>query len=142
MKKACFYLSFILLLSACEQADYLVQKQLPGECWSSVEPLSYDHDGSSGLYAQVNFLPDYKYRNLYLRLIVRQDSKVLTDTLINTMLIDLEGNWLEKQQGKIFPKKIRLPLPAYEGATEILLSQYMRDDLLCDIESVGLVSDK
>ncbi|MEM6768187.1 MAG: hypothetical protein AAF824_09695 [Bacteroidota bacterium] len=125
-------------LTACtERLD--VQETFVGSCWEKVDTLYYavSSPGTVSLTPTIFFTNDYSYRNLYLKVLVKEENILLADTMLQQVFMDEMGVWSVPYQGGTYRVAYEVQLTLPPTTTRIGLVQYMRDDALCGIESAG-----
>ncbi len=143
---------FIILLStmwigvcSCEQGNIQQQWDFDNNCWNIQDTIHYDVGPSISdpRYIYVNFLEDYPFRNLFLKLIMSHPSGWQQDTILEAVVVDSIGFWMIKKEGNVYPYIFPYQLPPPPDSLEYYkfkVTQYMRDTSLCEIQSAGVVS--
>ena len=140
------YLLGILLLAACQPRDFYAEKQFEYECWVLQDTFVFAYenpaaDAALSLDFSVDFLEEYAFRNLFLKITTTSPSGQRSDFLLNDTLQDEAGNWrVERSSGRypvVFSQPLDVALPEV-GAWRFQVIQYMREDTLCEIAQVGV----
>lgn len=138
---------FLLLVSlgmqSCEQTEGIAYKKFENTCWENSDTILFSLLPSqlrqNQLHLEIGFLPDYRYANLYIKGILTSSSGKQQQFLVNDTVIDPVGNWLGKSsRGSIlheFDPALTLNLEE-AGTYHVQLLQYMREESLCEIQSV------
>lgn len=141
-------LLLLFAITACNQKQsWSVEKNFEQNQWQYADSLVFSYEnqqiGTHPLQLNVSVNDDYAYRNLWVKLqITAPDGKTQT-ALSEFLLMDETGNWhVEKSwfseyhnfetqwgNGINFPQK---------GVYKIKIIQYMREDVLKGIHSIGL----
>lgn len=142
------YLLGILLLvaSACQSRDFYAEKQFEFECWALQDTFAFTYenpapDAALSLDVSVDFLEEYAFRNLFLKITAISPSGQRSDFLLNDTLQDDAGNWrVERGRSRypvVFSQPLDVALPE-AGGWRFQVIQYMREDTLCEIAQVGV----
>lgn len=133
----------LLGLTACGP-DYLVQREFGDQCWDSSDTLQADLEvttvsDSQTVWICTELLADYPYQNLQLRLKVTAPDGSNTVTPLNLPAVSPEGDWLTTPERGGYPFITPVTLATEVGGTYHLnLYHYMRDALICNVQSIGL----
>ncbi len=139
-------LGILLFLAACQPRDFYAEKQFEYECWALQDTFAFDYenpapDPAFSLDVSVDFLEEYAFRNLFLKITATSPSGQRSDFLLNDTLQDEAGNWrVERSSGHypvVFSQPLNVALPE-AGAWRFQVIQYMRADTLCEIARVGV----
>ena len=109
-------------------------------CWEKGDTIYYSLENapsSVSVNPVVFFNNDYSYRNFYLKVILKEGNTVLKDVMLDKVFMDEMGVWSVPYQSGSYRIDFSTKMDIPEGATQIGLVQYMRDDELCGIESAG-----
>ena len=129
---------FCLLQACTESLD--TSMDFDTACWEKGDTIYYSLENapsSISVKPVVYFNNDYSYRNLYLKVILKEGNTVLKDVMLDNIFMDEMGVWSVPYQSGSYRVDFNTDLEIPEGATQIGLVQYMRDDELCGIESAG-----
>jgi len=141
---------FILLstmwiwVCSCEQDNIQKQWDFNNNCWNIQDTLQYKLEASISdpPYIYVDFLEDYPYRNLFLKLVMSHPSGWYQDTILEAVVVDSLGFWMIEPEGNVYPYVFPYQLPIPPDSLEyydLKATQYMRDTSLCEIQSAGIV---
>lgn len=144
------YSAFLLLIcvggmQSCVETEGVVYKRFETSCWESSDTIRFSllpSQLSQGkLHVEVGFLPEYRYANLYLKGILTAPSGNQQQFLVNDTVIDPVGNWLSESSGggylHQFDPPVSLKLEE-AGTYHVQLLQYMREESLCEIQSIRM----
>lgn len=133
------------LVAACQQQAYLAETDFANNCWNIRDTLQFEYEMSARentptLHLRVHFLEDYTYRNVYFKLIIHTPSGMTTDTLLQIVVVDPQGYWTIERKSGAYTADLTYPLRAYDesGSYRFQLTQFMREEELCQIESAGV----
>jgi gliding motility-associated lipoprotein GldH len=146
MNRIILCLLSIVFLFSCGKPDFTAYQSFDSGCWQIDDTLSCSYrneEAGKQLSAEIQlvFMPDYGYRNLYLKWWVEGPSGILADTLLNEIFVDEFGAWQPARKGALYPYTFKAKPGVHfpdTGLYHIRLLQYMRDDTLCGIRSVGM----
>ena len=130
---------------SCQSPESIAQRTFEPTCWNLEDTISFSLHPSQVDRGQLNitvdFLPDYPYANLYLKLLLTGPSGRQEEIMVNDTVLDQEGNWLSKSGGgsysHTFDPAIPIELPE-AGTHQVQLFQYMRDTALCEIQAIRI----
>jgi gliding motility-associated lipoprotein GldH len=154
MKRTWVFLTLSALLmlgglSGCSRPYATMEQEFPGACWDMGDTLTlrFENTDTAKVY-QLWFplvLTDaYAYNNLYLHAEVTPPSGERSVLPARFPLMEADGTWKGEVQGKevkfdlLMAGAIRLN---QVGGYEIKCYQYMRDSLLCGVQSAGITLD-
>lgn len=132
-------------LTACAEKP-LAENKPDDACWLYSDSLTLSYTPAAdtlGLSLSAEFLDEYAYSNLYLRLWVRfADGR---DTVLrhSQTFVDPAGAWLSKRKAGAWPVVFRgfASLPVKAGQPlNLSIRQDMRDDRLCGIRRVQVLA--
>ncbi|MEZ4771799.1 MAG: gliding motility lipoprotein GldH [Bacteroidia bacterium] len=137
-----FCLLFLSVIVSCNQTPFLAKKSFDQNCWAIGDTIHFEmeHAGAettAELGVEVKFIPEYSYRNLYLRLLCETPDGQSLTFMLNDTLMDAEGNWLGEFNRWTFSQDFKVPLSA-PGSYRFSLIQFMREESLCDIKQAGI----
>lgn len=140
----------VAILSGCENSR-LYEHYYPFEKseWKMTDSVVFDLKKVDFAtlpltYIGVNYNEEYSYSNLYLTAIVKDSSEVILEKkLINMPLFDSKtGKPLGKGFGNSYSKLDALPIDFPLETQQVILYQYMRQENLKGVESIGLKISK
>ncbi|MEZ4829226.1 MAG: hypothetical protein R3C61_23510 [Bacteroidia bacterium] len=139
-KSAASVLLYLPILISCNPTPYLAEKSFPDNCWAIGDTVDFGWEYEStdtlmALSVEISFLQEFSYRNLYLRLVSEDQDGNTRAFMINDTLMDGEGNWLGDPGNWVFSQHFQVPVSG-PGNYHFRLIQYMREENLCDIQSV------
>ncbi len=147
-----FYENFLVIIcfavAGCTSDNIQQSMDFTDDCWHMQDTLEYQFPSPSRLdqgnqYLYVDFLEQYAFRNLFLKLMMSHPSGWSKDTLIEAVMVDEVGFWMVKKNAGtysyIFPYQLPSPPDSLDTYT-LKVTQYMRDSSLCDIRSVGIIA--
>lgn len=138
----------LLVLSACDKEEILFQeyKSLPAEGWNHSDTISFEFESKDSLShydfnLSLRNSTSYPYANIYLFIYTEfPNGKSAMDTL-SFMLADPSGKWYGETSGTFveseitFKSKTTIP---YNGGYTMNVIQAMREEVLHDVEDVGV----
>ena len=155
MRRYCFYFFLLAALTACEQDASIIYKEnvdIEGGKWYVKNTPSFtfkitDATVPYDLYYTVRNGLAYPYYNLYLtRYLTDEKGHEIESRLDELLLMDAKtGQPRGKGLGDIYDNKVvlkrayRFPKP---GTYTLRIKQYMRQDPLPDVVSVGISVEK
>lgn len=147
MLKYIIVITCFLGLFSCKQEEVFFQEYqtIPKDGWAHNDTISFEFDSQDSL-TKYDFnltlrnQTSYPYANIYLFVYTEfPNGKSALDTLA-FMLADPSGKWYGETSGtlvesKITYKRTRIP---YKGHYKMNVIQAMREEIIHDIEDVGL----
>jgi len=138
-------LGLVLLLFSCgKDRMYEEYHSFDANSWQETDSISFDLAALDSLRGKaivgIRYTEEYPFSNCYLKLIVRDSSRVvLVDSVYNVPIFDRQtGKPLGQGFGNTFTAYDTLPFSIATKATEVIFLQYMRQAELVGIEAVGL----
>lgn len=139
-----------LLIYGCgKDRIYEQYNSIEKEGWKMTDSLVFDLDKVQKLtdpviQIGVKYSEEYPFSNLYLRIISKDSlESSLENKLINVPLFDSKsGKPLGKGFGNSYTKLDSLPFLLPDGTRQVLVYQYMRENQLRGIESIGIKISK
>lgn len=144
-------LPFALLFSACGP-NYVYEKtyELPDESWAYADSLAFefellDTNAIYNLWLRIEYAESFPTQNLYTRVHTRFPAGEQIAEPLSLELANKMGQW----QGQCRSGYCQLDIPIQQGAYfsqageyRILLEQYMRQDSIGGVSSVGFLLEK
>ena len=144
MNKNILLILLCLFLIACENNRFTFFQNFEGNCWNIKDSLHFsqniENPQSAAIAIQATYNEDYAFQNIYLRLRVKSPSGKDTSYIILDTLMDKMGKWrggAGKKHELLMLDTLQLTLKE-KGQYDIHITQYMRKDTLCGIESIGV----
>ena len=138
-------LGLILLLFSCgKDRMYEEYHSFDADSWQETDSISFELAALDSLRGKavvgIRYTEEYPFSNCYLKLIVRDSSRVvLVDSVYNVPIFDRQtGKPIGQGFGNTFTAYDTLPFSISTKATEVIFLQYMRQAELVGIEAVGL----
>lgn len=143
---ACFLMLSWGVVGCDNNRLYESYHDFPDPSWHLEDSVTFELSGvtetSSRQIVSVRYTDRYEFHNLYLKMVIKDSSdQVIKDTLININLFDSKsGKPLGKGFGNRFTKYDTLTTSnaVSHAARKVQLIQYMRQESIEGIESVGL----
>jgi len=140
------------LFSSCDYDSIVYDNftDIKDSKWSETDTLAFEFDIDDNnylytIYLNLRVTNDYKYSNIYLQAALGASFEKAKFKREHILLATPEGKWLGSGKGKI----VTLQLPLYQevqfnapSTYKVQLSQEMRDALLENITSVGIMVKK
>ncbi len=140
----------MLSFSACTDSRIKAELELETQCWTVADTLELKFSNSDTsavyqLYFPVVFLETYPYNNVYLRAQVTSPSGDQNILPARFQLSAPNGEWYTEPSGEELPFDLGISDGLrfnQEGEYSIALYQYMQDENLCGVSSVGIVLEE
>ena len=152
IKRTLSLLICLTFFNACNYDTILYDNftDIKGSKWSAEDTLSFefdipDNDFLYNVYLNLRITNDYKYSNIYLQSSLTASFEPAKFERKHVLLATPDGKWFGTGNGKI----ITLQLPLYKDVNfkepttyKIQLCQEMRDALLENVSSIGIMVEK
>ncbi|MFM2376801.1 MAG: hypothetical protein RLZZ165_1898 [Bacteroidota bacterium] len=140
----------LMILSSCSKHFAEKEARFENACWAANDTLrlEFESKDTSQVYAlafPLAVTEDYPFHNIYLRAVVTPpsgDRSILPGEFI---LADRSGAWLGEPSGDVvrFVLKVGDGLRFDQvGTYGIMLVHFMREELLCGVDAVGILVDR
>lgn len=142
-------LMLVLAGSGCNRPFASMEREFDAACWDLKDTLDlrFDNKDTSQVYQMwfpLTLTEDYGYSNIYLHAELTPPSGETTVLPASFPLMGADGAWAGESQGKtvkfdlLMAGAIRLN---QTGSYRIRCYQYMRDSVLCGVQSAGITLD-
>lgn len=139
-------LCVLCALIGCK-SDFPANISFEEGCWSISDTLRMEVEAtleSLPMEVYVHFLPTYAYTNLQMKILTTAPDGRIAEFPFQSTVLSPMGDWLLERVGKGYPLRLKLAQPVQtpqSGLYRIALIHNMREDLVCDISSIGIRID-
>jgi gliding motility-associated lipoprotein GldH len=139
----------LMMLPSCSKHYAEKEARFENACWAANDTLRLEIESkdTSQVYVlafRLAVTENYPFHNIYLRAVVTSPSGERLILPGEFILADRSGAWLSEHSGDV----VRFVLKAGEGLRfdqvgkyGIMLVHFMREDLLCGVDAVGILVD-
>ena len=144
LRSLCCSLLIVLLLFGCESRDVWKvhnKVEIAGD-WNQEDvirlALTPTKEGESRIYIEVSHTPDFSYENIYLKYILSQQGKVLSEEMVSIPLMSKEGLWTGDRQGKNYSSNQLIGNFDLTETITLEVQQHSREAWLGGVMSIGV----
>ena len=145
------FMAIGLFLTSCQTIPLYEQTTIfPEHSWSAKQANTYqfnitDTNASYKVYFVIRHHNAYHYKNIWLDLIIKSPTNLITKQVLNLNLADDAKGWLGTGMDDIYDQRIPMtakPVHLMKGLNEISIQHTMREDPLENILSTGIRVEK
>ena len=144
LRQLCFALIAFLSLLGCDSGeDWIVynEVEIAGD-WNQEDTirlaLTPTEEGSSNVYLKVTHTPDFKYENIYLKYILFQQGKVISEEMVSIPLMSVDGLWTGAKLGKNYSANQLIGTFDMSKPLTLEVQQHSRDSRLAGVKAIGV----